>query len=46
MGGAGGGIAATAAMSKKADGYTLLVATSLTFAFNPHQGKVTYNKRF
>jgi len=44
MGGAGGGIAATAAMSKKPDGYTLLVATSLTFAFNPHQGKVTYNK--
>ena len=45
MGGAGGGIAATAAMIKKADGYTLLVATSLTFAFNPHQGKVTYNKK-
>jgi tripartite-type tricarboxylate transporter receptor subunit TctC len=41
-GGAGGSIAATAVNGKAADGYTLVVATSLTFAFNPLQGKVTY----
>lgn len=44
MGGAGGSIAATAVKSKPADGYSLVVATSLTFAFNPLQGKVTYTK--
>ncbi len=43
-GGAGGSIAATAAKAKPADGYSLVVATSLTFAFNPLQGKVTYTK--
>ena len=43
-GGAGGSIAATAVASQPADGYTLVVATSLTFAFNPLQGKVTYAK--
>ena len=43
-GGAGGSIAATAVNSQPADGYTLVVATSLTFAFNPLQGKVTYTK--
>lgn len=41
-GGAGGSIAATAVAQKPADGYSLVVATSLTFAFNPLQGKVTY----
>ncbi len=41
-GGAGGSIAATAVNKKPADGYSLVVATSLTFAFNPLQGKVTY----
>lgn len=44
MGGAGGSIAATAVKEKAADGYTLVVATSLTFAFNPLQGEVTYDK--
>lgn len=44
MGGAGGSIAATAVKEKAADGYTLVVATSLTFAFNPLQGEVTYTK--
>lgn len=43
-GGAGGSIAATAVKGKPADGYTLVVATSLTFAFNPLQGKVEYDK--
>lgn len=43
-GGAGGSIAATAVKGKPADGYSLVVATSLTFAFNPLQGKVTYTK--
>ncbi|MEX3010454.1 tripartite tricarboxylate transporter substrate binding protein [Hoeflea sp. TYP-13] len=43
-GGAGGSIAATAVAGQPADGYTLVVATSLTFAFNPLQGKVTYTK--
>ncbi|WP_282606216.1 tripartite tricarboxylate transporter substrate binding protein [Pelagibius sp. Alg239-R121] len=43
-GGAGGSIAATAVGSQPADGYTLVVATSLTFAFNPLQGKVKYSK--
>ena len=43
-GGAGGSIAATAVKGKPADGYTLVVATSLTFAFNPLQGKVKYDK--
>ncbi len=43
-GGAGGSIAATAVKGKPADGYNLVVATSLTFAFNPLQGKVTYTK--
>ena len=42
MGGAGGSIAATAAKEKPADGYSLVVATSLTFGFNPLQGDVTY----
>lgn len=44
MGGAGGSIAATAVKGKDADGYTVVVATSLTFAFNPLQGEVTYTK--
>ena len=44
MGGAGGSIAATAVKGKDADGYTVVVATSLTFAFNPLQGDVTYTK--
>ena len=43
-GGAGGSIAATAVKKKAADGYSLVVATSLTFAFNPLRGKVTYTK--
>lgn len=43
-GGAGGSIAATAVATQPSDGYTLVVATSLTFAFNPLQGNVTYNK--
>ena len=42
MGGAGGSIAATAAKEKPADGYSLVVATSLSFGFNPLQGDVTY----
>lgn len=44
MGGAGGSIAATAVNEKSADGYSLVVATSLTFGFNPLQGEVTYTK--
>ncbi|WP_282046825.1 tripartite tricarboxylate transporter substrate binding protein [Roseibium album] len=44
MGGAGGSIAATAVKERDPDGYTVVVATSLTFAFNPHQGEVTYSK--
>ena len=44
MGGAGGSIAATAVKGKDADGYTVVVATSLTFAFNPLQGEVNYTK--
>ena len=44
MGGAGGSIAATAVNEKPADGYSLVVATSLTFGFNPLQGEVTYTK--
>lgn len=44
MGGAGGSIAATAVKEKPADGYALVVATSLTFGFNPLQGDVTYTK--
>ncbi len=44
LGGAGGSIAATTAKSKPADGYTVVVATSLTFAFNPLQSKLTYTK--
>ncbi|WP_136660760.1 tripartite tricarboxylate transporter substrate binding protein [Nitratireductor sp. XY-223] len=44
MGGAGGSIAATAVKEKDPDGYTVVVATSLTFAFNPLQGEVTYTK--
>lgn len=44
MGGAGSSIAATAAKEKPADGYTLVVGTSLTFGFNPLQGEVTYTK--
>lgn len=43
-GGAGGSIAATAIAGQPADGYKLVVATSLTFAFNPLQGKVKYAK--
>lgn len=43
-GGAGGSIAATAVSGQPADGYKLVVATSLTFAFNPLQGKVKYGK--
>ncbi|MFB0940463.1 MAG: tripartite tricarboxylate transporter substrate binding protein [Paracoccaceae bacterium] len=43
-GGAGGSIAASAAKEAAADGYSLVVATSLTFAFNPLQGQVTYTK--
>ena len=44
MGGAGGSIAATAVKEKPADGYSLVVATSLTFGFNPLQGEVTYTR--
>ena len=44
MGGAGGSIAATAVNERPADGYSLVVATSLTFGFNPLQGEVTYTK--
>ncbi|WP_164727048.1 tripartite tricarboxylate transporter substrate binding protein [Shimia sediminis] len=43
-GGAGGSIAATAVKDVPADGYTVVVATSLTFGFNPLQGKVNYTK--
>ncbi|AAV95640.1 tripartite tricarboxylate transporter substrate binding protein [Ruegeria pomeroyi] len=44
MGGAGSSIAATAVKEKPADGYTLVVGTSLTFGFNPLQGEVAYTK--
>jgi tripartite-type tricarboxylate transporter receptor subunit TctC len=44
MGGAGGSIAATAVKEKPADGYSVVVATSLTFGFNPLRGEVTYTK--
>lgn len=44
MGGAGGGVAATAVKEKGADGYTLIVASSTTFAFNPLTGDVAYGK--
>jgi tripartite-type tricarboxylate transporter receptor subunit TctC len=42
MAGAGGGVAATAVMERAADGYTLIVASSTTFAFNPLTGDVAY----
>lgn len=44
MGGAGGGVAATAVKERAPDGYSVLVASSMTFAFNPLTGDVTYSK--
>ena len=43
--GAGGSIAATEVATADPDGYKVVVATSLTFAFNPLNGKVSYTAK-
>lgn len=41
--GAGGGLAATALKSMKADGYSLAATISTTVSFDPHAGTMAYN---